>query len=123
MQKSIFDLDENIVGALSYLFGPLSGILVLVLERDNKFVRFHALQATIWFVTLMAMGMVVNLVRAVLISIPLIGGLFGLVIAPILLIGSIVYWGSKLLLIYKAYEGAEFKLPIIGDVVWKQINK
>lgn len=38
-------LDENVVGALSYVFGFVSGLIVYLLERDNPFARFHAAQS------------------------------------------------------------------------------
>ena len=123
MQKSLFGLNENIAGALCYAFGPISGIVALVMERENKFVRFHALQSTIWFLFLLSSYWVLGLIRSILGVIPLIGGLFGLLLVPVLVVGNMVYWGSKIVLAYKAYEGKTYKIPVVGDVVWNQINK
>jgi uncharacterized membrane protein len=122
-KKSIFDLDENIVAALSYVFGPFSGILVLVLEKSNKFVRFHALQSTLWFLMLMVIGWVLGLVGSIFSSVPLIGWLFGSAIGIIVAIGSLIYFGSKIFLIIKAVLNETTKIPIIGDVAWNQVNK
>jgi uncharacterized membrane protein len=115
MKKSILGLDENVAGALSYVFGFFSGIVVLILEKENKFVRFHALQSTIWSVFLTVLGWVCRIVA----KFPLVGfvgGIAGWAVGVV----SVVSW---VFLIYKAYQKDTFKLPIIGDVVYNQINK
>ena len=117
--KSIFGLDENLVAALSYVFGPFSGIAVLIMERENKFVRFHALQSTLWFTLIMIVTWVLGLIR----SLPLIGWLLGLLTNPATAIIGLIAFGSWLFLMYKAHKGETFKLPIVGDVVWSQINR
>ena len=40
-------LDPNLAAALAYLAGPFSGVLILLVERANGFVRFHAWQSII----------------------------------------------------------------------------
>ena len=119
MNKSVFGLDENLVAALSYLFGPFSGIVVLVMERENKFVRFHALQSTLWFLFLMITGWVLGFIT----SIPILGTILGIVLNPILFFGGILAFAGMIYLILRAYQGSMFKLPVIGDVVWTQVNK
>lgn len=47
--KSSTGLDENIAGALAYVLGFVTGIFFLVVEKNSKFVKFHALQSTIVF--------------------------------------------------------------------------
>ena len=118
-KKSIFGLSENAAAALSYVLGPFSGIAVLIMERENKFVRFHALQSTLWFLMLWVVGWVLCMIT----SLPIIGGLLGIIIGPILFFGGIFVFISKIFLIFRAYQGATFKIPIIGDVVWSQVNK
>ena len=49
LDKSSTGLDPNLAAALAYLLGFLTGILFLVIEKDSKFVRFHALQSTMVF--------------------------------------------------------------------------
>ena len=115
IKKSIFGLDENIAGALSYVFAFFSGLVVLVLEKDNKFVRFHALQSTIWFLFLC----IVSWVLGIFTRIWLIGFIIGIAHSLV----GIIALASWVYLIYMAYKGSMFKLPIIGDVVWAQVNK
>ncbi|MDR2648575.1 MAG: DUF4870 domain-containing protein [Clostridiales bacterium] len=113
--KSVFGLDEKIAGLLSYALGFVSGIFFYVMERDNKFVRFHALQSTVWFLLLAVGGWILRLLG----TLPVLGGLFGF-LGGLLGLLSFVSW---IYLMYMSYKGAEFKLPILGDVVWNQVNK
>ncbi|AKB26228.1 hypothetical protein MSMTP_2759 [Methanosarcina sp. MTP4] len=102
--KTSIGLPENIVAALTYLGGWLSGILFLLLERNNKFVRFHAMQS-------------------ILIFIPF--ALFIFLVAWIPVIGWAIADGvgmPGLLLIvipaYMAFRGSKFKIPIIGKIAY-----
>jgi len=121
--KSVFGLNENIAAALSYLLGPITGIMVLVLERENKFVRFHALQSTLWFLFLWVIFWVVGFVASFVTGLPIIGLLFSLVLLPVNWVWRLVLIGSKLYLMFRAAQGSEFKLPFVGDVAWNQVNK
>jgi uncharacterized membrane protein len=103
--QKISDLGENIRGALCYVIGFFSGIFFLVTEKENKFVRFHAMQSTIVFLGIMLLMMF-----------PIIGWTLSVFIAPLSLI-------LCLFLMYKAYLGEKFKLPIIGDLAEKQAEK
>ena len=113
--KSVFDLDEKIAGLLSYALGFISGIFFYVMERENKFVRFHALQSTVWFLALC----VVQFILGLLTGFPVLGILFRFLNGAVGLFCAV----SWVYLMYMAYKGAEFKIPILGDVVWNQIHK
>ncbi len=101
-------IDENIEGLLCYVLGFLTGILFLILEKENKFVRFHAMQSTATFIVLFVVSMI-------LWSIPIIGW----VISPLIGLLSLILW---LLLMYKAYNNEKYKLPIVGDFAESQIK-
>lgn len=103
MNKTSSGLDENVAGALTYALGWITAIGFLVTEPANKFVRFHAMQSLIVFGGL-------SLAWFIAMSIPLLGWLIAFVIIPPL---SAVLW---LLLMFKAYQGARFKVPFAGDV-------
>jgi len=114
-KKSVFGLPENVAALVSYALCCLSGIVVLVMEKENRFVRFHALQSIIWFL----FALVLSWVLSFLARIPVIGLIFGLASG---LVGLAIF-ASWILLMYKAYKGEMFKLPIVGDVVEGQLNK
>ena len=100
--QEISDLGENIRGALCYVLGFISGIFFLLTEKENKFVRFHAMQSVIVSLGLMLFMMI-----------PVFGWMLSVFVAPLSII-------LGLFLMYKAYLGEKFKLPIIGDLAEKQ---
>ncbi len=102
--KSGLGLPTNTAAALSYVLGWLTGIVFLLIEKD-PFVRFHAMQSIITFGLLTIISFV-----------PIIGWL----LSPLAMIVGFVLW---LVLIFKAYQGEEFKLPVIGDFAKKQVGK
>ena len=108
-KKSVFGLDENVAATLCYVLGFFSGILILIMERENKTVRFHALQSTLWF-------MVLSVARVAAGWIPLIGGFIGSALWLLVVL-------SALFLMYNAYTGKKFKIPVIGDTADSQINR
>ena len=117
--KSLFGLSENIVAALTYALGPISGLGALIFERESRFVRFHALQSTLWFLFLWVLRWAIGLIT----TLPFIGGILGFVLAPVFWIWTIIFVSSRLFLMFRAFCGHEFKLPYVGDVAWTQINK
>jgi uncharacterized membrane protein len=107
-EKTSTGLDANIAAALSYLVGFVTGLIFLLVEKENKFVRFHAMQSTLFFI-----GIV--LVNILLQIIPIMGTLVVLfVVMPV----SAALW---LLLMYKAFHGQEFKLPLVGQMAADRI--
>jgi uncharacterized membrane protein len=101
-------LDANVAAALSYALGWITGIAFLLTERGDAYVRFHAMQSTIVFATL-------SIVCLLLQSIPLLGMLLAVfIVIPL----SAVLW---LLLMFKAYRGERFKLPIAGDMAEQRL--
>lgn len=101
-------IDENIEGLLCYVLGFVTGILFLVLEKENKFVRFHAMQSTATFIILFVVSIVFGII-------PFIGW----VISSLIWVLTVVLW---LLLMYEAYKGEKYKLPVVGDFAESQIK-
>jgi uncharacterized membrane protein len=99
-------MQPNLAALLCYLFGVITGIIFYIIEKENKFVRFHAMQSIITFGALFVLQML-------LMVIPLIGW----VLMPIVGIVSLILW---VILMIKAYKGETFKLPFVGDIAEKQ---
>lgn len=99
---SSIDLEPNVAGLLCYLGFWITGIIFLVIEQKNRFVRFHALQSIITFGALAVVGVILGLI-------PYVGGFFGSVIGII----SIVLW---IILMVKAHQGELYKVPLAGQV-------
>ena len=117
--KSVFGLEENLASALAYVFGFVSGLIVLILEKENKTVRFHAIQSILWFLLIA----IIRWVLSAFAGLPLLGWILGILLTPIFWVLGIVTFVSWVVLIYKAVQGEAFKIPIIGDVVWNYVNK
>ena len=101
-------LDANLAAALSYLVGFVTGIIFLLVEKENRFVRFHAMQSTLLFAGIVAIDILLQLV-------PLLGAL--VVIAVVIPVSAILW----LVLMYKAYQGEEFRLPIVGPLAAERV--
>ncbi len=97
-KKLATGLDKNTAGALSYVLGPITGVIFLVLEKD-PYVRFHAMQSIVVFVTLFVLQFVMS---ATIILLPLV---------PLITVLGFVLW---LLLIYKAWQGDQWEVPVLG---------
>lgn len=100
-------LNKNIAAALSYVVGPVTGVIFLVLSKD-PFVRFHAMQSTVTFVGLFVLQWVLGLTLVLLPLVPLIGIL------------TFVLW---LFLIYKAWQGSEWQVPVFGKLARQLLGK
>ena len=98
-------MQPNLAAALSYVLGFITGIYFWVTEKENKFVRFHAMQSLLSSVA-------VIIINRILVYTPsLISGLFSLAV--------FIVW---LMLIYKAYNNETWELPVIGGIAKQQIG-
>ena len=59
-ERSSTGLDENVAGFLCYLFGFVTGIVFLVVEKESRFVKFHAMQSTITFLGLFVISFIIG---------------------------------------------------------------
>ena len=105
MAKTSMELDENVAGLLCYVLGWISGLVFFLIEKRNKFVRFHALQSIIIFGVLTLASIVIGWIPVI-----------GLVINSLIWVLAIVLW---ILLMIKAYQGEKFKLPWAGELAEK----
>ncbi|TMB90919.1 MAG: hypothetical protein E6J44_01790 [Chloroflexi bacterium] len=104
---------------LSYVLGWFSGLIFFVIERKNRFVRFHAAQSFIFF----GIVSVVYIVIRLLSIIPVLGFLLSPVLGCatlILLIPAALIW---VLLMIQAYRGVNFRLPIISGYADSLIDR
>jgi uncharacterized membrane protein len=100
-------LAPNVAGALSYLFGIITGVIFFVLEKDNQFVRFHAMQSILVNATFIVLAIILSIFSVI----PILGWIVGLLGNMILGIVAIILW---LVLMFKAFQGQEWEVPIIG---------
>lgn len=106
-------LAPNLAGALAYVLGPLTGILFLVLEKDNRFVRFHAMQSVVVGGGLIIASIGLSIVSSVLAFIPVLGWIIALAAGLGLAVLSLLLW---ILLMVRAFQGREWEAPLVGGV-------
>jgi uncharacterized membrane protein len=107
-------LAPNVAAALSYVFAPIGGIVFYFVEKENAFVRSHAVQSIGLGAALIGAGIVMNIVLAILGFIPVIGVIAALLAIPVwlvLCVGGFILW---LMAVMKAYAGTEYEIPVIG---------
>ncbi len=104
--KTSTGIQPNMAGLLCYVAWWVTGIVFLILEKENRFIRFHAVQSIVTF------G-VISIAQIIIGFIPVIGWILGLLIWAL----AVVLW---IVLMLKAYQGQMFKLPFAGDIAENQ---
>ncbi len=94
-------LPENVASALCYLLGVLTGIIFLLVEKENRTVRFHAMQSTAAFGAIVVVQIVSGMI-------PILGWLFGALLVPV----ALVLW---IVMLISTLQGKRIKLPIAGE--------
>lgn len=97
--KTRIGLNQNTTGLLCYLLGWITGIIFLILEPDNRYVRFHAIQSIVVFGVL-----------------SVVMGIFDLFFWGISFFIGILGFILWIILMVKAYQGERFRIPIAGDI-------
>ena len=106
--KSRTGLDSNFAAALAYALGPIGGIVFLLIEKQDGFVRFHALQSIVTFTAIAVLHLVLR-------NLPLLSWMAGL---PFMLLTLVVWIG----LMFKALNRERYKVPVLGDFVERQLS-
>jgi uncharacterized membrane protein len=111
-------MDANVAAGLSYLFSIVGGLIFYLGEKQNRFVRFHAMQSILfnafWIVLFIVLFTVQSFLYATVILIPL--GFVLTCLTILLPLALLVVW---IVLMVYAFQGKYFKLPVIGDYAEK----
>ncbi len=107
-ENTSLDMRARTAGWLCYLFGWVTGLIFFLLERENRFVRFHAMQSILFFGIL-------NILEWVFSNLPFFGPIGG-AIGLVMFIGWIV-------MMVKAHWGEYYKLPLFGDLAERLIGQ
>jgi uncharacterized membrane protein len=130
--KSALGMDGNLAAALGYPIGIIA-IISLIMEKENRFVKFHALQSLLLHVAFIVVAIAVWIIGIVLLIAGMAasaatnsgaaGGLVGMLFGLIWLVVIVAYVGGLIFAAVKAYGGNYFKLPVIGNMAEKFANK
>jgi uncharacterized membrane protein len=124
MEKATFGLDENVASAACYVLGWLTGIIFFLMEKDNKTVRFHAMQSVLTFLPLTILYWIIGMIFSMMFFGAGMYGAYGMwgilsLITTLIAIVMLILW---LVLMFKAYQGEKFKVPIVGDIAENQVK-
>ena len=108
-EASSTGLDPNLAGLFCYLLGLITGIVFLIIEKESRFVRFHAYQSLAVFGAIFVLSLIAGFI-------PVIGTLISILLAPV----GLILW---ILLMVKAYQGERYKIPVAGDWAEDQSGK
>ena len=116
-------IDENVAGLLCYVFGWVSGLIFLLIDK-RPFVKFHGAQSIalnisfvgVWILYLI-FSFFITMVSAVL-HFPI--GFISFFLLPVVGLAFLVVW---IFMMFKAYSHEKYKLPIIGNIVEKMVGQ
>lgn len=101
--KTYTGLKKETAAALSYVLGPITGVIILLLEKD-PYIRYHAMQSILFFGGVIVIQWVLGM--TVIFSF----------MAPLISLVAFVFW---LILIYKALEGKKWAAPLVSKYIEK----
>ena len=120
MGPTSMGMSQNAAAGLSYLAGWITGLIFFLMEKQNRFVRFHAMQSIIFSAGATILGIIMQvLIGSLTYSAPglatALGCIWGLVG-----LGLFVVW---IILLVNGFQGKYFKLPVIGNLAEKYSAK
>ena len=127
-KPSTFGLSPNGASLISYLWIPVTSVIVLVTEKENRLVRFHAFQSLFLGLSFIALTIILSVIIGIITliagAVSPFAGLFVTVISLIVWIFiAFVMLFIWVLCLVKAYRGEMYKLPVIGVQSEKMVNK
>ena len=100
--KTSTGMEQNLAGLLCYVLGWVTGIIFLLLEKDNRFVRFHAIQSIVVFGAFTVLEIIFSFIPVI-----------GWILSALLGILAFILW---IVLMVQAYGGKMYKLTVAGDI-------
>jgi len=111
-------LSENAACALCYLLGLVTGIIFLVMApyNANPRIKFHAWQSIMFNIAWIGLWIVLNILTSM-------AHVFALLLLPIYALISFAGFLFWLFLMWKAYQGENFEIPVVGPFARQQAAK
>ncbi|KAF9822194.1 hypothetical protein IEO21_00188 [Rhodonia placenta] len=109
-----YDMRVDVLAAFAYILGPVSALLLLILETHNDYVRFHAYQSALLSTPLVLLRVLATLLQ------------FSSVICTFFTLFIVV---SLLYMMWQAYIDAarnglaRFQIPVIGPIADRWVSE
>ncbi len=110
-------LAPNIAGLLCYICSPITGIIFLLIEKENLDVKFHAWQSLVFGIAYIAVVIVLEILAAIM---GLLASVLGIIVGffiPLVMLAAFIVW---IVCMVKAYQGERWRIPVIGDFAAKK---
>jgi uncharacterized membrane protein len=111
------NMEANVAAGLSYILGWITGLIFFLMEKQNRFVRFHAMQSIILAIATTVLFIVLDVF-----SLALVFTAIGCLFTPLISLVGIAFFVLWLICMINAFQGKYFKLPIIGDMAERWAN-
>jgi uncharacterized membrane protein len=123
--KTALGLDTNVGALLCYLpvclISVIYSIIVLVTDKESRFMRFHAFQSLLLSGVYIVVVIALQIFSAVVVGVTgssVLAALLGL----IMLVAIVAFLGAMIYGMIKGYQGEQFKFPVVGDMAEKWAN-
>lgn len=121
MKTTSTGLPSNVAAALACI-PLLGGLVFLLLEKSDRFVRFYAMQSIVFGGAWLIFSVAWNILHAILYPIPWIGWFFGLILWILSAMTSIVGIVLWIVATLKAFAGKIWEIPYFGPIARQQVG-
>jgi uncharacterized membrane protein len=123
--KTALGLDTNVGALLCYLpvclISVIYSIIVLVTDKENRFMRFHAFQSLLLTGIYVVIIIGLQIVSAIMVA-ATNSGVLAAMVGLIILVAVVAFLGAMIYGMIKGYQGEQFKFPVVGDMAEKWAN-
>jgi uncharacterized membrane protein len=112
-KKSTTGMEPKIAILIAYLFGWIGGLIIWLIEKENKFVKWNALQALILGIFEVACILVISVILGL---IPYIGWFL---FSWLGYVAAAVLWVFAIVCIVKGFQGNSYRIPGISTLTDK----
>ena len=122
-KSALGGIDGNIAALIGYIVWPIA-VVCIIMDKENKFVRFHAIQSLAYHVAAIVVFIclvIVLTILSVMLAFARLGELSG-ILWLLYMVVVLAYLAGLIYAAVKAYGGAMFKLPVVGNMAEKWAN-
>jgi uncharacterized membrane protein len=124
--------ENRVLAAVAYVFGWISGLIVFLVSKEDRFARFHGMQAILFNIACVVIAVALSIVIAILaiivgvagaaLKLGAVAGIIAMLLWLVLLVYALASLVLLLWTIWQAYNGKTYKMPLIGGLAekWSQ---
>lgn len=126
-------MEAHIAAGLGYFFSPILPLIFFLIEKNNRFVKFHAMQSILLGAAYVVFFIVVFIIQSIVLigssaadtaagstgALAAGGGLLGCLISCLYVVGAIGFLGLVIWGMVSGFTGKYTKLPIVGNLAEK----